>query len=194
MTTERPIATGRKSRPKRLGGQLKSVEKGKRVNPKVIRSVLFEWINEEFDRDIGAAAIEVSNSITKNRSIAYKSALSSETLYDIINERTQLKYVHLDMICNHLKIPVSMLLAFTRLRSEIEKEKDGSSTDFLKIADGMTRFLKDLVELIEELDKETAGRDKKIEALGYLSLKTLCERYDNHVNPKNLFQRAGMDL
>lgn len=89
-----------------------------KINPHVIRQLFFEIIDAEFEGDRGLAAHQLR---LQNPILGNDKPFTKDIISNIIDDRTALKYAHLEAIANYYNLPTFMLLLFTRLRSEIEK-------------------------------------------------------------------------
>ena len=87
-------------------------------NPSVLRALLSDIVREEF----GGDRVKASNALrTQHKYNGKHHPFSSDIIGNIINDRTLMKYVHLEAIAHYYRMPTSLLLLFSRLRSEREK-------------------------------------------------------------------------
>ena len=118
--------------------------KGK-INPAVIRQLIFEIVEFEFGGDRGLAAKELKlvNPVKGNAK-----AFSKDSLANVIDDRTALKYSHLEAIANHYGVPTFMVLLFSRVRSEYEKSPGMNKREVSEVQ-YLIRFLQDIEAVIE---------------------------------------------
>lgn len=137
--------------PRRIGHELKRRPPAERLNPEVIRAFLHEFVSERFNRNATAAAEAVESARPKpGRKGHYRSDFRPETLYDLIHDRARLKYYQLESIAHFYQIPVSALLLFTRLRSELEDTRLGASKA-LDLTRAFRRFVDRMEAVVTEM-------------------------------------------
>lgn len=158
----RPSTSQKGRRPRRIGPVLKPVKAADRLNPQVFRALLHELVTERFGRDVILAAETINAARPPaGRKGHFRSEFRAETLYDLINDRARIKYYQLEAVAHLYRIPVSMLLLFTRVRSELEDPRDGfaRAIDLLK---GSRAFINSLERLLEQR-RDEAGRGERSE-------------------------------
>lgn len=101
-------------------------------NPQIIRDVLRELINEEFNGDIRLAASEMSDKalLRLNRKRRYK-RLTEHMLYNILSDKSQIKFSQLEIVSGYLGVPVGLFLFFTRLKSA-KRDNNAAEQSYLR--------------------------------------------------------------
>lgn len=104
-----------KARPSRKLGQFHTIPELKRNNPQSLRKILYELTLRQFDRNLSRAASELKSALRTRRGRTLHSTLSGESLFNILSDRTHIKYYHLEAYARQLKIPVSLIVLYSRL-------------------------------------------------------------------------------
>ncbi|MEJ6404328.1 hypothetical protein [Yoonia sp. 2307UL14-13] len=97
------------------------MEPGDRLNPQVLRQLIFEVVEAKFGGNYDVAAEQIK---PVDRLRTKTNPFTKDALYNIVDDRTALKYSHLEAIASHYEVPTFLLLLFSRLRSEQEKAND----------------------------------------------------------------------
>src|SRR5689334_21456907 len=118
-----PKKSSSDSSPKRLNEFLE-VPNSKRMNPQSIRHMIIEYIVRCHGRDCAAAADELEKLRFAHKGRRYKSGITKHSLYKITRDEHQIKYLLLEAIAIERKVPVSLLLFYTRVCAD-QAEPDG---------------------------------------------------------------------
>lgn len=145
---------------KRSGARIVEDRRGK-INPHVIRQLIYEVVELEFlgDRGLAANKLKLINKVKGS-----DKAFTKDSLSNVIDDRTAIKYSHLEAIAALYNVPTFMVLLFTRVKSEQEKAP-GKRADEVSEAQHLIRFFKEIDQLIDQC--EFTARD----------FKDWCERY-----------------
>ena len=119
-----------------------------KVNPQVIRQLIYEIVELEFAGDRGVAANELK---LVNKVKGSDRAFTKDSLANIIDDRTAIKYIHLEAIAARFKVPTFMVLLFTRIKSEQEKSP-GKRAGEVSEVQHLIRFLKEIDNVIEDCE------------------------------------------
>ena len=93
----------------------------KRRNSQSIRRHLFDVVKYEFDGNCALAADRLSALLREcHQQPGMRTAFSAETLYKATRDISLITYNQLDSVALQQDVPVSLILAFTRVRAEIE--------------------------------------------------------------------------
>jgi len=152
------VAPREEMRARRIGSALKRRPPAERLNPEVIRAFLHELVTIRFGRDVTAAAQAIDAARPKpGRKGHYRSDFRAETLYDLIQDRARIKYYHLEAVSHFYNMPVSVLLLFTRLRSELEDSREGlaKARDIIRATRRFLDRVEDAVASAEKGDLST---------------------------------------
>jgi hypothetical protein len=126
--------------PKKLAEFL-PVPNEKRMNPQSIRHMIFEYIVRCHGRDCDAAARELELRRFQHKKRKYKSGITKNSLYKITRDEHQIRYLLLEAIAIERKVPVSLLLFYTRLCAD-QTEAD-SEIKLNNLIRGLTFALQD---------------------------------------------------
>lgn len=126
--------------------EAKHVPREDKINPQVLRQLIFEIIELEFSGDRGKAANElaVANPVKGKTHLFTRDIISH-----IIDDRTPIKYFHLEAIAHHFRMPTFVILLFSRLRSEQEKSGQTELSDVSEVQH-LISFLQDIEETIAD--------------------------------------------
>ena len=92
----------------------------KRRNPKSVRRLLFQFIEEAFDKDCVPAAAALSKAPRGSLSRSYQMSFSGEVLYNLTRDEKSASYTVLDAFARYHGVPLSLVLIFTRIHSELD--------------------------------------------------------------------------
>ena len=118
----------------------KNMEKSR--NPQVIRDLIRDIINEDFNGDVAVAAVKISERglrmLSKKRD--YK-GITPSILYSIMRDDSHIKFSHLEIIAGYIGVPTGVLLIYTRCRSA-ERVGDLDDVEHIrKILTQLNRFI-----------------------------------------------------
>jgi len=116
-----------------------------KISPNVIRQQIYEIVEQEFKGKIENAAEKLCS---ENPSNGEYYPFTNNSLYNVIHDKTPIKYHHLEAISYYFRIPTFMLLLFTRIRSEKEKAADKPVGEITEIR-LLIEFLSELENTIE---------------------------------------------
>lgn len=87
-------------------------------NPQVVKDIISEIIQEDFSGNVQEAAKGISevglSALIPRRS--YK-PLTTPMIYNILADKSQIKFSQLEIICGYIGIPVGAFLLFTRIKA-----------------------------------------------------------------------------
>jgi hypothetical protein len=163
---------------RRLSLELKQVPAAERHNPQVIRALLHEWISAEFDGfvDPAAAAVEQQRPAPGEKG-HFGIELKPETLYRLVLDDTYAKYAHLEAVAHYHRVPVSMLLFFTRVKAELEEVETGGHDRARKIVDACRAFIGVVESLVGlRLDEQRKVASERV-TLDFEDFKKAADEY-----------------
>jgi hypothetical protein len=131
--------------PKRLAEFL-PVPNGERLNPQSIRQMIFDYIVRHHAGDCDAAARELQARRYKYKGRKYRTGISKHTLYKITRDRHRILYLLLEAIAIERRVPVSLLLFYTRLRADQVESNSEEKVNVL--IQGLTYALQDAEEKV----------------------------------------------
>jgi hypothetical protein len=109
--------------PKRIRKFLR-VAPRERNNSNSIRRLLFDVVWQDFERSTMAAAQRFKQILHEAKDARkfrlHGKGLSGWSVYRVTRDAQSITYTQLDAMAQHLDIPMSLLLLFTRVRSEVE--------------------------------------------------------------------------
>jgi hypothetical protein len=161
-------------REKRRIRKFVEVEPEKRQNPNSIRRLFFQFIDQEFDKDCRPAAAALSSTERPNGvTRSYQRGLSEESLYNFTRDRRSIDYATLDAFARYHNVPLSLVLLFTRIHSELEDENRRIESHASRTIAGLRQALNKLEEAVIHSDP-----DKPVhEQLNYGFFQSLSEEY-----------------
>lgn len=148
---------------------------GERRNPKSIRKLIYDVIRSDFDGNCNeaAAVFESVRKYHKNRK--YKTSVTAESYYLIVHDKQSARYMHLEAIAIYLKVPVGLLLLYSRLTAEQNEDTD----PHLRVI-GML----DALTLIVQHASDKAQKAEQVnELFGYHDLKLWIEYFKDRPRP-----------
>jgi hypothetical protein len=126
--------------PRRLGEFL-DVPNDERMNPQSIRRMIFEYIVRCHGRDCEVAAEQLELHRVKHKGRRYKSGITKNSLYKLTRDEHPIKYFLLEAIAIERRVPVSLLLFYTRLNAD-QAEPDGQAKVNI-LLDGLASAVED---------------------------------------------------
>ena len=98
--------------------------------PRIIRQLIRELINFDFDGNVQQAAEEISRiALERNEQNGSKrdyKEITASILYAIMSDKSHIKFSQIEMIATYIGIPVGALLFATRVSSS---KRDGNQSD-----------------------------------------------------------------
>jgi hypothetical protein len=89
-----------------------------RRNPQSLRKTLYDITSKLYEENLPAFAEMLRRALRTRMGRSLKASFSAESIYSILSvDRTHLKYFHLESFARHLNIPASLILFYSRLRS-----------------------------------------------------------------------------
>jgi hypothetical protein len=156
---------------KRLGEFRIVQDHTKRKNPKSLRKVLYDIVLHNFDGDLHIAATQLQQSISKNKLRNFGINITSETIYDIIQDRSHIKYAHLDAFAQYLNIPVGIILIYSRFLSHEDENRNDLNLEFNNGLDLFIEFLFDKSQRNERFKGNVASDISLISSMFNLGQK-----------------------
>ncbi|MGE0677204.1 hypothetical protein [Pseudolabrys sp.] len=120
------MAKSIKKQRQRILREFKEIKSKERRNPQTIRRLIYDILKQYFDGNLHVAATRLNKNRVAHKGRNYKTQISQEGLYSVSRDRQWIKYLLLEALAIELKVPVSVLLFYTRLRSEQEERDNGT--------------------------------------------------------------------
>lgn len=100
--------------------------------PRVIRDLLKEIVDEDFDGSVTDAAEEISR-VGRERfgETRQYPAITRAILYNLLGDKSQIKFGHLEMIAHYLGVPVGVMLIYTRSKAAM-RDNNAADMDYVK--------------------------------------------------------------
>jgi hypothetical protein len=133
------------SPPKRQLGKFAVVaDPRRRLNPQSLRSTLYEITELFFGRDLTRAAKSLNVALRTRFNRNLRQGLTEEILYNILCvDKTHIKYAHLEAYARYMDVPVSVILLYSRLRSN---QRDARPQDNLSVLNGFSMIVQDALK------------------------------------------------
>ncbi len=128
-------------------------ERGERKNSQSVRRLLFDLISQEFGKSSTKAANSLSATLKSRRPRdrrAFRRGFSGESLYKVAIDRQTISFTQLDAIALHYKVPLALVLLFTRLRSEVELADSHHTGEAMRILNALRAAIQELEKLLLE--------------------------------------------
>jgi hypothetical protein len=164
---------------KRRVETFQSVTPDKRTNPESLRRMLFDIVFYDFDRscrDASEAFAALLQQAPERRYFRAKGkgrGISDEAIYTVTRDLHSLTYAQLDAMALHNKLPLGLILLYSRVRSDIAAQA-GNTQEAIDIIAAAKTFLTELEKVI--LHK----KGQKIDAYQLLD-------HANFVNLRNIY-------
>lgn len=114
----------------------------KRRNSQSIRRLLFDTIYHEFDRSCHIASERLKPLLKGSRDRrGYHRNMSADSIYKVSRDTQFASYTHIDAIAQFHKVPMSVILLFTRIRSELESPERRKSQEAMRIINAFQKAL-----------------------------------------------------
>lgn len=117
----------------RVGKTFKSVEPKDRKNSQMIRRLLYDTIAFEFERDCRIAGARLAEATASDDMRAYDKPIGHNTLYKAATDAHGITFQELNALAKFYKIPISIMLLFTRIRDELEFIEDRQNGEAFRI-------------------------------------------------------------
>ena len=117
----------------RVGKTFKSVPPKDRMNSQMIRRLLYDTIASEFDRDCKIASARFAEATISDDMRAYDKPIGHHTLYKAATDVHGITFQELNALAKFYKIPISIMLLFTRIRDELELVEGRHSGEAFRI-------------------------------------------------------------
>jgi hypothetical protein len=106
-------------------GEFKQIkDQRKRNNPQSLRRTLYDATLKQYGDAPTLAAAKLSEALRTREGRTLHSSFSAEILYNILSDRSHIKYYHLEGYARDLGVPVSLILFYSRLTAN---QSDGAS-------------------------------------------------------------------
>lgn len=146
-----------------------------RRNPKSIRKLIYDVIRSDFEGDCNKAALKFEEVRKAHKNRNYKTSVTAESYYRIVHDKQSARYMHLEAIAIYLKVPVGLLLLYSRLTAEQNEDNEPR----LRVM-GML----DALALIVQHAKEKAQKAEQInELFRYYDLKLWIDYFKDRPRP-----------
>ncbi|KRB80935.1 hypothetical protein ASE00_18175 [Sphingomonas sp. Root710] len=157
-------------------GEFNRIDKAiERLNPESIRRLFYDTIHQQFGGNVRKAVTEFADILKRSENFLkfrrHKIGISEDSLYKLTKDKQLVSYTQLDALAQHHKVPLGLLLIFTRLRSEISSG-DGDHERLVK----MTGGLKAAITMMESRIR-AAGREGSTIAMDHDAFIDFVEAY-----------------
>jgi hypothetical protein len=108
-----------------------------RKSPENLRRLLYDTIDQEFDRYLEAASNAFREALNKvkveDRRGYDVASVSPDTLYKAVRGKTGIGYGIINALAKYYKVPISVLLLYTRIRDEMETIEKRNSREAWRV-------------------------------------------------------------
>lgn len=134
--------------------RFKQVAAQQRRNSQSIRRMLYDIIERRFGRSVDKASSHLSAALTSIRDHrGYHRGMTAESLYRTSRDDYFMTYSQLDAMAQIHRVPLSVLLLFTRVRSEMETPERRRAGEAQRIISAFREALNHLDELAMEANR-----------------------------------------
>lgn len=135
---------------RRLGQFFYVTNPAKRTNPQSLRRTLYDLTRHIVGSDLDRVALLLTDALRTRQGRNLRIGISGEVLYNIIcADKTHLKYAHLEAYARHLRIPVSLILLYSRLRAN---QQDKTPKQNLVMLNAFAKIIADAQKRYDEND------------------------------------------
>lgn len=129
----------------------KDVERPLRRNSTSIRRFFFDLIRSDFGGSATRAAKALSDSLQKaNDKRAFRRGFSGEVAYNLTADDKTITFNQLDAMALHYRVPLALILLFTRVRAEVEESEGHSSRSALRVVRSYRAALEELESILAD--------------------------------------------
>lgn len=121
-------------------------DQGKRNNPQSLRKVLHDITHEKYGKNLQRAATQLQGFIRRRHGRTLHANFSDEILFNLLTDRTHIKYYHLEAYARSLSIPITLLLLYSRLVANQEDETPHYSEAMIR---GLEKILKEAAKSLK---------------------------------------------
>jgi hypothetical protein len=147
-----------KKRPPRRLRSFRRVPHQQRYNSTSIRRLLFDVICEHFSRNLAEAADRFRKLLaehqTRRRFKPRGAGLTEWSLYRVTRDEKPITFSQLDAVSQHLSLPQSVMLLFTRVRSEIELAEGHNTQEALRVVTSVKAAVQRLEKILQSAGGE----------------------------------------
>lgn len=93
-----------------------TIPETQRRNPQIIRQLIYEIVRRDFNLSFESAANTLE--LHKSKKIRKGVSITGDVLYNLVMDRTLVRYYHIEAIANYFDVPVFIILAITRIASD----------------------------------------------------------------------------
>lgn len=162
-------------RIRQIGAFREKIPQADRLNPESIRKLIYDFCMHECGGDLDKSAKILRESIKKSKNRTLNMTFTADSLYEILRDRTHIKYGHLDALAKYYNVPVSFLLIYTRLYAD---QEDNKYDDSIQMLEGYMRiFSYYLLHVADKSDLRSEKSRKK--SLEYEDFKYWIKLYNN---------------
>jgi hypothetical protein len=144
------------SKPKsarRVGKSFTSIEPKDRRNSQMIRRLLYDTIAHEFERDCNQASTGFAEATKSTDMRAYDRLIPAHSLYKAANDHHAITFQTLNALARYYKVPISVILIFTRIRDELEYADKRDHSEASHILAAMRAVIGDLETRVSSVIK-----------------------------------------
>jgi hypothetical protein len=125
--------------------------KRERKNPQSLRRILYDIIAIDFLGSCTDAAKELSDCLTGAEQFRkHRTLFTGESLYRVARDEQPISFNQLDAMSLYYKVPMSLILLFSRLRSEIEDSTGHSNKSALEVIECMKSALAIIERIVRD--------------------------------------------
>lgn len=170
-------------RKSRKIGKFLEVPAEKRRNPNSVRRLLFQFIERVFNKNCVPAADALSKAPrVPGLARYYQRSFSGEVLYNLTRDDKSVSYTVLDAFARYHGVPLSLVLIFTRIHSEIDDPARRSKGHHLSTISALKAALAAIEEAAINSDPQTEAHRQ----FDYALFKQIQETYQDHDGEKHL--------
>jgi hypothetical protein len=135
--------------------KFKKIEPDERRNPASLRRLIFDLIYNAYGRSSTHAAETLSALLRQAKGKhAFRRSFGGESLYKVVIDRQTVSYRQLDAMALHYKMPLGLLLLFSRIRSEVEAADDHHIGEARRILSAVRAALVELETRLPQLNPD----------------------------------------
>jgi hypothetical protein len=136
----------------------KSKAPEERVNAETIRRFMHDFVAHEFARNCATAADSLNAlPIKVEERRGFRKNVTKSSIETATRDSQHIRYAHLDAMARYYKIPVSMILLFTRVRDELETIDQRRNRNVFRVLKSIRSLLDHVERLAEDVSRSDAG-------------------------------------
>jgi hypothetical protein len=149
-----------------------------RKNSETQRRLLYDIVACDFSRSLERTCDAINAHLRRVKDPRdYDRPIKASSLQRVILDDYFITYAHLNAVAKLYGIPISLVLAFTRIRDELEDVEKRGQLDALRILTGMRAAIDHLLSQAREV---TNSREDVLTHLGHSAFKDYVMAYKDH--------------